>query len=109
MGAAEELLGEIVHSPRTNVPENLRFGQGRDQVHGGAPKEAQKCKDFVVLNLIAVEISIIKKLKLPQEKLKLKKCLTILPTCISKGEIFMFFYLNSVKINSFKRNIFFKR
>jgi hypothetical protein len=57
MGAAEELVGEIVHSPWTNVPENLRFGQGRDQVHGGAPKEAQKCKDFVVLNLIVVEVA----------------------------------------------------
>lgn len=72
MGAAEELLGEIVHSPRTNVPENLRFGQGRDQVHGGAPKEAQKCKDFVVLNLIAVEISI-KKIKMTLTKITINK------------------------------------
>jgi hypothetical protein len=60
MGAAEELVGEIIHSPRTNVPENLRFGQGRDQVHGGAPKEAQKCKDLVVMNLIADEVGVVK-------------------------------------------------
>lgn len=46
MDTAEELVRETVHSPWTDVPENLRFGQRRVQVHGGAPQKAQKCKQI---------------------------------------------------------------